>query len=728
MQEINFEKVGMKNFGPYIDPLEFEIGENNLILITGPNGVGKTMALDAISYTLYGITSKGARGDDVVNNVVEKNCHTWLHFKVGNDAYKLDRYHKYARLGNTVILSRNGVDIKKGQKEVLPEIERLIRPRKLFMNTIMFGQKIKDFFTDLPDSEKKEIFRKVLPLDEYQGYYLKAKYVLDTLGADVVNLYTQVEVNKGLQTEMISQISEQEKKKTDFTTDKIGDIQELRKQVESQERHLKEWEDILSSHPQERLQGDKIKDAISEVQQALSVLENNHKNLLESAEHQRSTKVAELKTQAYQTKGNISKKYREATNELTNKHKQEVDRYNSENNIVLEDERKLKTSGDTIVYAAEAERATRDELRVFLASDYPTCPTCKQDINEDGKQNLKVKIKECKEKINSYFTEGKDMNSKLEFIKDTLASLFNKHDLETSSINKEIKSLLGEEEKERGATEEKLQDLLIQVNSIASSKKEELNSKNQKETSELIKKLGSLEGDKLTYTIHEAEMDREEESYRNDSSENKITKALLKQTEQEEFDETDLYKLVQKEYILSQKNVILTQDIQVFERQKTILEFWKQAYSSTGIPSMLIDDAIPFMNERVAYYLEKISNGRYIVSFDTLSETKSGEFRDKISVNVLDTKTRANRRVQFSGGQTRVVDIAIILTLGDLQAKIQDIKFNILLFDEIFDSLDDENIGYVSKVLRVLANKKTIFIISHRHVDQLEADEVFQLN
>ncbi len=181
MQEINFEKVGMKNFGPYIDPLEFEIEENNLILITGPNGVGKTMALDAIPYTLYGITSKGAKGDDVVNNVVEKNCHTWLYFKVGNDEYKLNRYHKYTRLGNTVILSRNGVEIKKGQKEVLPEIERLIRPRKLFMNTLMFGQKIKDFFTDLPDSEKKEIFRKVLPLDEYQGYYDKAKNALEAL-------------------------------------------------------------------------------------------------------------------------------------------------------------------------------------------------------------------------------------------------------------------------------------------------------------------------------------------------------------------------------------------------------------------------------------------------------------------------------------------------------------------------------------------------------------------
>ena len=728
MQEINFEKVGMKNFGPYIDPLEFEIGENNLILITGPNGVGKTMSLDAIPYTLYGLTSKGAKGDDVVNNIVEKNCHTWLHFRVGNDEYKLNRYHKYTRLGNTVILSRNGVEIKKGQKEVLPEIERLIRPRKLFMNTLMFGQKIKDFFTDLPDSEKKEIFRKVLPLDEYQGYYDKAKSVLDALIIEVVNLHTQIEVNRGLQTEMISQISEQEKKKIEFTTDKIDDIRELRNQIESQERHLNDWEDILYHHSQERLQGDKIKDAISEIQQALNVLEDTHKNLLELVEHQRSAKYAELRAQAEATKSDISKKHRELIDELTNKRKQEVDRYNSENNKVLEDERKLKTSLNSILNASEYERAAMDELQEFLASDYPTCPTCRQDIDLNGIDNLKAKIEECNEKIKSYFIEGDDITSKLQFIKDTLASLFDRHDIETSLINKETKKLLGEEEKELDATEEKLQELFKQVDFVANGKKQEFDTKNKEETAELIKKLASLEEGKSKYEVREMVMDREEESYRNDSSENKITKALLKQTEQEKFDETDLYKLVQKEYILSQKNEILTQDIQILERQKTIVEFWKQAYSSTGIPSMLIDDAIPFMNERVAYYLEKISNGRYIVSFDTLSETKSGEFRDKISVNVLDTKTRADRRVQFSGGQTRVVDIAIILTLGDLQAKIQDIKFNILLFDEIFDSLDDENIGYVSKVLRVLANKKTIFIISHRHVDQLEADEVFQLN
>jgi DNA repair exonuclease SbcCD ATPase subunit len=163
------------------------------------------------------------------------------------------------------------------------------------------------------------------------------------------------------------------------------------------------------------------------------------------------------------------------------------------------------------------------------------------------------------------------------------------------------------------------------------------------------------------------------------------------------------------------------------ERKSEVATFWKAAYSPAGIQSMLIDEAVPFMNERVAEYLEQISGGRYVVSFDTLSETKAGEFRDKISVNVLDTKTRGNSRVQLSGGQTRIIDIATILTLSDLQEKNQNTRFNLLLFDEVFDSLDEDNVSYVSRVLRKLSSGKTILVISHKHIDQLEPDSVLEL-
>ena len=129
------------------------------MLLTVPNGSGKTMSLDAIPFTLYGMARKGARGDGGVNNVLGKNCKTWVKFNIDVLPHTVTRYHKYTKYGNTVILNVNGVDTKKGSKEVTPEIDRIICQKKTFMNTLMLGQKIKDFFTDLGDADKKEIFR-----------------------------------------------------------------------------------------------------------------------------------------------------------------------------------------------------------------------------------------------------------------------------------------------------------------------------------------------------------------------------------------------------------------------------------------------------------------------------------------------------------------------------------------------------------------------------------------
>ena len=193
------------------------------------------------------------------------------------------------------------------------------------------------------------------------------------------------------------------------------------------------------------------------------------------------------------------------------------------------------------------------------------------------------------------------------------------------------------------------------------------------------------------------------------ADDNELIKTLL--------DDIEKHNIKIKEYELTTKEI--TQKIK-------ICEFWKNAFSSSGIPSMLIDESIPFMNRKISAYLDMMSNGRYIVTFDTLHETKSGEFKDKISVNVYDAETHSNSRVNLSGGQTKLVDIATILTLSDLQESVQKFKVNILLFDEIFDALDDENISNVSKLLRtIVAKDKAINIITHRHIDQVEADAIY---
>jgi len=202
-----------------------------------------------------------------------------------------------------------------------------------------------------------------------------------------------------------------------------------------------------------------------------------------------------------------------------------------------------------------------------------------------------------------------------------------------------------------------------------------------------------------------------------------LHKNEIKNISEKEFDKSQI--VYQDKRMKDSKNDIenLNMKRNSIVEEIEILEFWKEGFSPRGIPSMLIDEAIPFLNRKVAQYLDQICHGRYIVSFDTMSETKSGEFRDKISVKVFDTETHANQRKQLSGGQSRIVDIATILTLSDLQTNIQGIEFNLLLFDEIFDSLDGSNINQVSKLLKMISKDKSIFIISHNHINEIEADE-----
>ena len=54
-------KLTMQAFGSYVTPgtIDFERAEQNLFLITGDTGAGKTTIFDAIVFALYGEASSG---------------------------------------------------------------------------------------------------------------------------------------------------------------------------------------------------------------------------------------------------------------------------------------------------------------------------------------------------------------------------------------------------------------------------------------------------------------------------------------------------------------------------------------------------------------------------------------------------------------------------------------------------------------------------------------------
>lgn len=718
----------MENFGPYQDPLVYDIQNNMLTAIVGPNGVGKTMSLEALPFTLYGMTSKGARGDDVVNNIAGKDCKTWVRFTVDSDEYLATRYHKYTKLGNTVTLDKNGEIILKGHREVTPAIENLIMPRKLFMNTRMFGQKVKDFFTDIVDSERKDIFRMVLELDNYVEYCDNSKLELKDIESKINELNNQAQIQQGIDKSILETIEFEKEKEKKFAEQKEQKILEIKNQIDVNRRLLEKWESTMEDLKNFNMDLDPVIQELSNIRTELKHFDDKLKVKRQEIEQKKQQKISDLKYQSNQKANEISQDARKKITTINSK----IENKNEEYRVLQEEgyekigeyNKEIHKHEDEIFRASDSI----SELSQALKTEEGQCPTCLREITSESKEHLKREIQKYK-KIIAYNEEFQhDIESKKK-------TYIHEADLQSKNINNEISSLKKsaiqietEEVTALDENEKKLHRLIEQVNDLEDVWLKQVEEESMAEKTSLLEKEAELAEKKK-------EIEDGIESF-NHAEKNHLTvtntlidlNSRLDEAKQMEFDRSNIIAAEKKIEESERKLLEIRNNISYLTEDAEVVSFWKKGFSPTGIPSMLIDDAIPFMNKTVTKYLDKISNGRYLVSFDTMDETKSGQFRDKISVKVLDTHTHANSRIQLSGGQERLIDIATILTLGELQEEIQDVSFNILIFDEIFDSLDDENITYVSKVLRkLLSDELAMFIISHRYVDQLDSDITYNL-
>lgn len=720
----------MENFCLYKDRMEYSFENDKIIIITGPNGIGKTTIFQAIPYTFWGETATGLKGDDVVNNEVKKNCYTSVEFKITDgsvtDHYLCERHCKHSKLGDTVLLTKNGSLIKKGHREVVAEIDIILFPKKLFFNTLLFGQKIKTFFTDLGDADQKEIFRKVLILDNYLLFYDEASKMLKKEKETLNELKIKLQVNLGLLENIKKQVLDLEESKKQFYIKKKEDTSNIIKKIEEiegilvvQRKNLKDLESI---------------DSKLSVDIGLKI--NNLKNEKNSAINKRDDYLKDVKTKKEDKDNFVKSESSIKRLEIDSRKKSELNEslqeFISKENCLNIDLSKLRTNIDFLRknYSDKVkEYKDRDDvikkLKTSLDKEIVICSSCKQVV---GKDNIRYLEKEVEEKekdqsklmveIESLKKEGNSTKEKIETIEN---------ELKTISINKKNKEIeisskyIVEFDENKINLDSILKSITDRFNQIVI----EINADFENKTVELDVELSKLEKEKTNIDFKIQSKEKIQNLIRSYEANIETQKSLLKNKEGEEFRDEILVKNKEEAIKLINSLKSLEKLKDTVEENIEIYDFWKSGFSMSGIPSMLIDEAIPFMNERISEYLERIG-GRYSVSFDTMDRKKDGEFKDKIAINVFDNVTKADKRKQLSGGQTRVVDIATILTLRDLQNLTQDMKCNIIILDEIFDSLDAKNIEYVSGVLRLLTKGNSINIISHTQIDQLDADEVLR--
>lgn len=725
MKNVIFTKIGLTNFGCYIEPFQMDIISGKMTMISGPNGTGKTTIFDSISFTLYGVTSKGLRGKDVVNNKTEKDCHTFVEFTIDDVPFRADRYYAHTRLKNAAILKRNGVPYKNGPTEVTNEIEKILMPLKLFNNSIMFGQKVKTFFTDLKDTEQKEIFRKILKLGDYVLYHKRTGELIKEIDQLLTDNNNQLSINNNMIENYNREIDLILEEKKEFEKSKVEKISEYNDQIGLINRKIELYKSDLVKYENSENELKKVDTILNEYQNKLKGLEIQFKNIVEQIQNKAKNKQLEMSNKASKMESEETNKFNIILNDLNGKinkldsdfklNQAETDKKKA---LINSDIKSLMTSIDNM----------REEIEKFEGSvvnaAISKCPTCNQEIDGKVIDNLKIYIKSLYEKI--YKNKNEIEQKKLE--NNNIDQNIDKLRL----IYKEDKfKLCNQKEKKNTEFRNNIDNIKNKLNDVFGKLKSAVMMKVKEQTENIRNEKNKIDKDIDEFEQQRKNAENNYEKYK--ELKKSITdfefrvrnyNELIKSKKEEEFDNSRI--LLYKDKIDSDLLNIdkIKEDRLKIKRRFDILSVWKDGFSKSGIESMLIDESIPFMNEQVNKYLEQISFGRYSLTFDTVKQMGGkDEYRDKIHLNVLDNVTLSDSREKFSGGQTRILDISVILTLCDLQNHIQNVKFNLLLFDEIFDSLDDENTIKVSALLKSLTKDRSIYIISHRHIDNIDVDE-----
>jgi exonuclease SbcC len=152
------------------------------------------------------------------------------------------------------------------------------------------------------------------------------------------------------------------------------------------------------------------------------------------------------------------------------------------------------------------------------------------------------------------------------------------------------------------------------------------------------------------------------------------------------------------------------------KQQIARLKVLERAFSKDGVPALLIEQALPEIQEQANKILEELTDSNMSVFLETQKEYKDNSRDDKKeTLNIIVSDAVGSREYElFSGGEAFRVNFAIRLALSRMLTKRAGARLQMLVIDEGFGSQDAEGLQHVVEVIKQIQHDfATILVITH---------------
>ncbi len=236
-------------------------------------------------------------------------------------------------------------------------------------------------------------------------------------------------------------------------------------------------------------------------------------------------------------------------------------------------------------------------------------------------------------------------------------------------------------------------------------------------------------------TSQKAELERQEQAYSEVAAAQQAAESRLPDLRSAE---RDFLALKEQENVLNQQVGMARQLVTVLEsrrRQKQQVEAEREvaaleignyrklerAFGKDGVPALLIEQALPQIEEKANELLDRLSNGAMRVSFLTqagFKDKKRDDLKETLDIQISDGAGARDYEL-FSGGEAFRVNFAIRLALSEVLAQRTGARLQTLVIDEGFGSQDAEGRQRLVEAINTVSRDfAKILIITH--LDELK--------
>lgn len=663
----------MRNFMSYQDE-QLDFSGFNIACVSGDNGVGKSSLLEAITWAIWG-KSRVESDDDLIRQGIEE---MWVDFVFQSEKniYRIVRKRSRKGRGKTVLefqINSNNIwrsltepTIKETQSKI---INTLNLSYEVFTNSSYLRQGRADEFTVKSAGERKEILAKILNLDFYEKLAEKAKEKIKERETQEQILNFKINDLK----EAVSQKPETDKK-----------FKDIQKGLSCLDKKKKEEEEKLNKIARQKQQAEFL---ARELNHAKNRYREETANLKRLKDEENSTdQRREGILQKLKEGDKIKKQFKELE-----RYRVQEGEYTKKLHLLAE----LKPKLSVLVSKRENIQTSIKRIQGIL-----TCPTCLRSLSKaEGAKIIADLKKEITEKIEP---EEKKIQNQI----NSLGYSRESHVL----LQRRIADLSGTEEK-------------MKLVSGAQARIKEIESQKQKLRSEIQDKKDKIDA----ITKEGKRLSEENKKFVGvlDNHQKQEMKVYTMRQEVEAIKEEYGRIKEKKRHIQKQEEQLGKIELELKKtlKEKGIYEELVNAYGHNGVQAMIIENAIPAIEEEANLLLDRMTDGEMKIRFSTQRAKKHSEdMIETLDIQISDS-IGARQYELFSGGEAFRINFAIRVALSKLLTLRAGAKLEFLAVDEGFGTLDQAGQqDLIAAINSISEDFRKIIVITHMQ----EIKNVFQ--